>query len=138
MRTQSTLIFGSLVMSVLCAALSTIESTGSANEALRINAQGAVTNLGIWLYRTKDGGYGHGDATVGTNEALIMPAPSPPPDGTVAGVLIKRHPFDNLGYPLHIALVEKSFGEFNKIDVIVDDNSGIWSHNEVARLSWIV
>ena len=78
---------------------------------LRINAQGTFTDLGIWLYRTLDGKFGFTDATVGTNESLVMPVPKLPPGATVAGVFIKRHQFDSLGYPLHIGVDPVSWRE---------------------------
>jgi hypothetical protein len=63
----------------------------------------------VWLYRLADGRYAPGPAVIGTNEMLVMPSPSPPPGCALDAVEVLRHRFDTLGYPLHIALVEKLF-----------------------------
>jgi hypothetical protein len=95
---------------------------------MRINPQGTFGSLGVWIYRTAAGTYGFTDATVGTNEKLVLGPPKLPPGSGISAVWIKRHQFDTLGYPLHIALVEKLFAQSNKIDVMVDDVTGTWSH----------
>lgn len=46
-----------------------------------------------------------------------MPSPSPQPGGAVEAVEIGRHPFDTLGYPLHIALVEKLFAASYQVSI---------------------
>jgi hypothetical protein len=100
---------------------------------MRINPQGTFGSLGVWIYRTAAGTYGFTDATLGTNEKLVLGPPKLPPGSGISAVWIKRHQFDTLGYPLHIALVEKLFAQSNKIDVMVDDVTGTWSH-ELGQL----
>jgi len=95
---------------------------------LRINAQGTYGALGVWLYKNPDGTYSHGDAIVGTNETLNMPVANLPPGSVLTGLLIKRHPFDTLGYPMHISLVEKAFARAKQLQVLVADNGQIWTY----------
>lgn len=129
MKAQSRVLTASIIMLLLCAlTLRTSPSLRACTGDLRINSPGPFTDLGIWLYRTQDGKYGFGDAIVGSNETLIMPLPKPPPGATVSGVMIKRHPFDTLGYPLHVALVEKLFAQSNGIEVDASNNGEIWSY----------
>ena len=96
---------------------------------LRINAQGTFGALGIWTYKYPNGTYGHGAVIVGTNETLPMPAPNPPSGSVLAGIFIKSHPFDTLGYPLHVSLVDKSFAQIKKLDVVVSENGETWTYS---------
>ena len=94
---------------------------------LVINEFGTYQDRAVWLYRTADRKYSFGrPAVIGTNETLVMPSPSPEPGGAVFGVEILRHPFDTLGYPLHIALVEKLFAASYQIAIDADNNGAIW------------
>lgn len=96
---------------------------------LVVNPSGTFEDKGLWQYRTSNGLYGFGTAVLGTNETLAMPPPSPEPGGAVAGAEILRHPFDTLGYPLHIALVEKLFAASYQTSIIASDNTGVlWQH----------
>lgn len=100
----------------------------AAGEALAINASGTFQDKGVWLYRYAGGGYGYGPAFNGTNETLVMPSPSPPPGGSVVGVEIIRHRFDTLGYPMHIALVEKLFASSYQVTINASDNGELWKY----------
>ncbi|MGA8100409.1 MAG: hypothetical protein WB810_17275, partial [Candidatus Cybelea sp.] len=93
---------------------------------LVINKPGSFQDQAVWLYRTADGKHSFGPATKGTNENLVMPSPSPEPGGAVEGVEIGRHPFDTLGYPMHVALVEKMFAASYKVRIYASDNGQIW------------
>jgi hypothetical protein len=97
---------------------------------ITINAVGPFQDKGVWLYRNTDGKFGFGAATIGTNEMLVMPSPSPPSGGAVAGVEIIRHPFDTLGYPLHIALVEKLFAASYQTTIMASNNGReLWEYD---------
>jgi hypothetical protein len=93
-----------------------------------VNQTGPYTDKGVWLYRNAAGTYGYGPAVLGTNELLTMPAPSPSPGGSVAGVMLIRHPFDSIGYPLHIALVEKLFAASYQTTIEASEGGDIWKH----------
>ncbi len=93
-----------------------------------VNQTGPYTDKGVWLYANAAGKYGYGAAVNGTNELLIMPAPSPSPGGSLAGILLIRHPFDPIGYPLHIALVEKLFAASYQTTVEASEGGDIWKH----------
>jgi hypothetical protein len=96
---------------------------------LRINPQGTLGTLGIWMYKYPNGTYKHGDVIVGTNETLPMPAPNPPPGSVLSGIFIKGHPFDTLGYPLHVSLVDKVFAQIKKLDVVMSENGETWTYS---------
>jgi hypothetical protein len=93
-----------------------------------VNQTGPYTDKGVWLYGNAAGKYGYGPAVDGTNELLIMPAPSPSPGGSLAGILLIRHPFDSIGYPLHIALVEKLFAASYQTTIEASEGGDIWKH----------
>lgn len=96
---------------------------------LVINESGSYPDKAVWLYRTPDGKYGYGPAVTGTNELLVMPSPAPSPGSAVAGVEIIRHPFDTLGYPLHIALVEKLFAASYQVPIDASDRGDVWEYD---------
>jgi len=96
---------------------------------LRINEQGPFGALGIWMYKYPNGSYSHGAMIAGTNETLAMPASNPPPGSALAGIFIKSHPLDTLGYPMHVSLVDKFFAQIKKLDVVVDENGADWTYS---------
>ncbi len=96
---------------------------------ITINASGTFQDKGVWLYRNADGKFGFGPATIGTNELLVMPPPSSPSGGGVAGVEIIRHSFFTLGYPLHIALVEKLFAASYQTTITASNNNELWKYD---------
>ncbi len=81
------------------------------------------------MYRSANGTFGFGPAVIGTNELLVMPSPSPPSGGTVAGVEIIRHPLNTVGYPLHIALVEKLFAASYQTSIMAVDKGETWKYD---------
>lgn len=95
---------------------------------LVINEFGTYQDQAVWMYRTPDGKYAPGAPVKGTNETLVMPSPAPSPGGAVVGVLLVRHSFDTLGYPMHIALVEKLFAASYQIAIDADNKGAIWEH----------
>lgn len=103
-------------------------SLAASGGPLRINAQGTFTDLGIWIYQTQDGKFGFSDATVGSNERLVMPTPTLPTGASIAGVMIKRHHSDTMGYPLHVALIEKLYAQSNSIEVTADNDGELWEY----------
>ncbi len=118
-------IIASLCISVGGVAL----GDATTGKPITINASGTFQDKGVWLYRNADGKFGFGPATIGTNELLVMPSPSPPSGGAVAGVEIIRHPFDTLGYPLHIALVEKLFAASYQTEIMVSNSRDeLWKY----------
>ncbi len=125
-RTFAVPLFAALCISVGAVAL----ADSMAGRPLVINASGTFADKGVWLYRGADGKFGFGPATIGTNELLVMPSPAPPPGGAVAGVEILRHPLDTLGYPLHIALVEKLFAASYQIAISAGNgnNGELWKY----------
>ena len=98
-----------------------------------INEFGTYTDKAVWMYRNADGTVSLGTTVTGTNETLVMPSPSPPPDGAVGGVTLGRHSFDTLGYPMHIALVEKLFAASYQINIYassdIANKMGLWSYD---------
>jgi hypothetical protein len=113
----------------LCASIGAVaRGDPPALKPLLINESGPFQDKGVWLYRLADGKYGPGPAVIGTNEMLVMPSPSPPPGGALDAVEILRHRFDTLGYPLHIALVEKLFAASSQTAIYAFDNGQLWSH----------
>lgn len=95
--------------------------------SIAINGQGTFRDLGIWLYENPNHTFSFGPATTGTNERLDMPSPSPPAGGSVAGIEIIRHPFDTLGYPLHISLIDKLYAAHLHLGIDVSNNGHIWA-----------
>jgi hypothetical protein len=95
---------------------------------LVVNEPGSFQDQAAWLYQTADGRHSSGPTAKGTNENLVMPSPSPEPGGAVEGVIIGRHPFDTLGYPMHIALVEKLFAASYKVRIYASDSGQIWRY----------
>jgi hypothetical protein len=93
-----------------------------------VNQTGTYTDKGVWLYGSASGTYGYGPAVLGTNELLMMPAPSPPAGDSLGGVLLIRHQFDTIGYPLHIALVEKLFAASYQTTIEASQGGDIWKH----------
>ncbi len=93
------------------------------------SAAGTSQDKGVWMYRSADGTLGSGPAVIGTNELLVMPPPSPPSGGAVAGVEIIRHPLNTLGYPLHIALVEKLFAASYQAGVLAVNKGETWKYD---------
>jgi hypothetical protein len=118
-------VFASVVALAAVTAATLADSTG---KGLVINASGTYEDEGVWLYRTPEGKYGFGPAFAGTNELLVMPSPSPEPGGAVVGVEIIRHPFDTLGYPMHIALVEKLFAASYQITINASNAGELWKY----------
>lgn len=113
----SSLVLASAIASVPCIALASIT----------INAQGTFRDLGVWLYENPNHTFGFGPATAGTNERIDMPPPSPPAGGSVAGIEVIKHPFDTLGYPLHISLVDKLYAAHLHLPIDVGDNGQLWT-----------
>jgi hypothetical protein len=62
-----------------------------------------------------------------------MPSPEPSPGGAVVAVTIARHPFDTLGYPLHISLVEKLFAA--ACEIAVYPTAGSFGNTKTATRS---
>lgn len=97
-----------------------------------INEFGTYTDKAVWMYRNADGTFSLGSNVTGTNETLAMPSPAPPPGGALDGVEIGRHPFNTLGYPMHIALVEKLFAASYQIIIYAanaDNPKDLWSYD---------
>lgn len=119
-----------LLSTVLCAGVDAVALADAPPlKPLVINPSGTFQDKGVWLYRNANGLFGFGPAILGTNEMLVMPAPSPEPGGSLAGVEILRHPSDTLGYPLHVALVEKLFAASYQTPIIASDNNGVlWQY----------
>jgi len=120
------LTFAAFVTLPIVAAVALADSP--AGKPLVINGSGTYQDKGVWLYRTAAGMYGFGPAVIGTNETLLMPSPSPEPGGAVVGVEIIRHPFDTLGYPMRIALVEKLFAASYQITINASNNGDLWKY----------
>ena len=97
-------------------------------KGLAINQNGTYADKGMWLYGNEPGKYGYGPAVVGTNELLVMPDPSPPAGSVLAGVVLIRHSFDTLGYPMHIALVEKLFAASYQITISASQDAELWKY----------
>lgn len=95
---------------------------------LRINATGVYRDRATWLYRTAQGTFSFGATIDGTNETLVMPAPSPQPGGTVVGVELLRHGFDTLGYPMHISLAEKLFAASYQVGIDAGRPGDLWAY----------
>lgn len=106
-----------------------VKADSPSSNGLTINAAGTFQDKGVWQYRTAEGRYTFGPAVVGTNEVLVMPSPSPPTGGSVNAVEIIRHPFDTLGYPLRIALVEKLFAASYQIAVYAFNTGELWRYD---------
>ncbi|MBV9720193.1 MAG: hypothetical protein JOZ77_12810 [Candidatus Eremiobacteraeota bacterium] len=117
--------FAALVMLPAFAAVAFADSPGG---PLLINKSGTYRDGGVWIYRTAAGLYSLGPAVTGTNETLVMPSPSPEAGGALVGVEIIRHPFDTLGYPMRIALVEKLFAASYQIAINASSNGDIWKY----------
>jgi hypothetical protein len=119
-----------LFVAVLCIGIAGIALADTpALKPLVVNASGTYLDKGVWLYRNADGKYVVGQAVGGTNERLIMPSPSPSPGGALAGVEIIRHPLDTLGYPLHIALVEKLFAASFQTMIEATNDGDLWRYD---------
>ncbi len=131
MRTARQILLRSLIglASILSIGATPRADTSAPGGGLRINPNGTYGALGVWTYEYPNGTYSHGDVVVGTNETLIMPAPNPAPGSVLDGIFIKQHPFDTLGYPLHVSLVDKSFAQIKKLDVIVNENGETWTYS---------
>jgi hypothetical protein len=97
--------------------------------ALRINKDGTYTDKGVWLYGNAPDKYSYGPEVIGTNELLVMPEPSPPTGSAVAGVVVIRHAFDMLGYPMHIALVEKLFAAGYQVPISASQSGELWKYS---------
>jgi hypothetical protein len=112
--------------------LSALATVGLADspvgKSLVINESGTYHDRATWQYRTADGKYTDGPKIEGTNEMLVMPSPSPPAGGALNAVVMARHRFDTLGYPIHIALVEKLFAASYQTRIYVFDGQ-LWSHD---------
>jgi len=122
-------VLASSLITVLSISIGAVVLADSpALKPLVINQSGPFQDKGVWLYRLADGRYGTGPAVIGTNEMLVMPSPSPPPGGALDAVEVLRHRFDTLGYPLHIALVEKLFAASYQTAIYVFDNGQLWSN----------
>lgn len=121
------LIFATILMLPAAAAVAFADS--SVTQPLVINASGTYQDKGVWIYRTAGGRYSLGPAVSGTNETLVMPSPSPEAGGALAGVVIIRHPFDTLGYPMRIALVEKLFAASDQIMISASNRGEVWKYN---------
>lgn len=120
---------GFLVVATLCLSVEAVALADSpSGKPIVINEFGAYADKAVWLYRTAKGLYDFGSGIDGTNELLVMPSPAPEPGGAVAGVEIIRHPFDTLGYPLHIALVEKLFAASYQTAIDASDLGHIWQY----------
>ncbi|HEY6326314.1 MAG TPA: hypothetical protein VIW73_07385 [Candidatus Cybelea sp.] len=118
-----------VTVAVIQSAVVVVGLAAPVGKPLAINESGTYQDKGVWLYRTAAGRYGFGPAVVGTNETLVMPAPSPEPGGAVAGVEIIRHPFDTLGYPMRMALVEKLFAASYQITLNASNNGDLWKYD---------
>ena len=117
------------LIAALCVGLGAVAPADSpALKPLAINAAGTFQDKGLWLYRSADGKFGFGPATIGTNELLVMPSPSPSAGGALAGVEVIRHPLDTLGYPLHIALVEKLFAASYQTTINAGNKGELWKY----------
>lgn len=119
-----------LTVVTLCASIAAAALADAATgKPLVINEFGTYSDKGVWLYRTAKGLYDFGTGVDGTNELLVMPSPAPEPGGAVAGVEIIRHPLDTLGYPLHIALVEKLFAASQQTTIDASNLGHIWQYD---------
>jgi hypothetical protein len=94
-----------------------------------LNEHGTYVDAAAWMYKGADGLFSNGPAVKGTNESLPMPSPEPSAGATLAGVTLIRHRFDTLGYPLHIALIEKLFAAAYQIPIFVAWNGELWKHD---------
>jgi hypothetical protein len=126
MMRSAVVTFGVLLTLSILSAVAFADSP--VGKPLVINESGTYQDKGVWLYRTAAGTYSFGPAVIGTNETLVMPSPSPEPGGTAVGVEIIRHPFDTLGYPMRIALVEKLFAAFYQTSISASDNGDLWTY----------
>jgi hypothetical protein len=116
------------VLACCVPALGLADATPAPN-ALRINAQGPFSDLGVWIYRGADGKFSYGKGVLGTNERLVMPLPQPSPGGAVSAVTIIRHKFDTLGYPMHVALVEKLFAQAFQGSIFSSRDVTMWEYD---------
>ncbi len=118
------------LIAALCASVGAAALADSfALQPLVINASGTFRDKCVWLYRNADGKYGYGPTVNGTNEILVMPSPSPPTGGAVDAVELARHGFDTLGYPLHIALVEKLFAASYQVTIYANNRRELWRYD---------
>jgi hypothetical protein len=102
----------------------------AADSPVRINAQGPFTDVGVWMYQTSDNKFRNGDGVKGTNESLIMPSPAPQYGETLVGITHIHHPRDNMGYPVHLSLIEKAFANIHKIQIFSSGSDNmLWRYD---------
>jgi hypothetical protein len=107
------------------------------SQAPQINARGTFADRAGWTYKDAHGGIVFSVPYDGTNELLSLPAPSPPPGGTVVGVEILRQRGDHMGYPIHISLLAKAFARIKGLqEVYVMDAPGALYRYDVTDPIW--
>jgi len=91
---------------------------------VRINAEGTFKDVGVWIVETADKKFRYLPGTIGTNEAVAMPAPALAPGETLSASMRIRHGMRLYGYPMQLSMLEKLFATTNHVtamDSIGDD-----------------
>ncbi len=125
----------------LCAAAALVALAVGAGAAARADAPALTISTtgapetGSFMYVTAAGSIVNGPSTTGTNQVLTMPSPSPDAGSTLAGIQIVRHSYDTLGYPLHVALVEKLYAAQYQVPIYATNNDEIWRYDYGAPIA---
>lgn len=112
-------------------------ATEAALQNPAINAQGTFTDRAGWVYLDASSTTSISPPYSGTNEFLQLPSPSPPSGGAVVGVEILRHPSDEMGYPVHISMLVKTYASMKALQMVylADSATSLYRY-DVAQTIW--